>query len=176
MAKPTVRQTGMSREVNFEVSIGRDANKVALGTYKAKITFANIDEAVDAGARSVVIRMQSNVRKAHDEGKPMPYPTDKMFSVDHMGTYKAPLEEVARQAIAAMTPEMRAAFAKAWQEASEAPNAPSAPSAPSAPYNEDELNKLPRARLTELATKEGFEGLEDMSSGEIIDELIALNN
>ena len=183
MAKQEVKQTGMSRTVSFEVSIGRDTSKVNLGKYHAKITFANMDQAVDAAARSVVIRMQSNVRKAHDEGKALPYPTDKVFSVDHMGTYSAPLEEVARTTIAAMTPEMRAAFAKAWmEEIGMAETKEAAEVVQEAPvsdeanmiYNEDELRALPRVHLMRLAKAEGFEGIEDMTTEELLDELIAL--
>lgn len=186
MAKQEAKQTGMSRVVSFEVSLGRDKDKINLGKYNAKITFGTVDQAVDAAARSVVIRMQSNVRKAHEESKALPYPTDKLFLVDHMGTYSAPLEEVARRTIAAMTPEMRAAFAKAWLEENAIAEAkeetakeeitPAVDDETDVIYDEDQLNSLSRARLEALAHKEDFEGVEDMKSSEIIDELLALNN
>ena len=186
MAKPSV-QTGMSRTLTFPVSIGRGAERVDLGTFTARVTFANLDQAVDAGARSVVIRMQGMVRKAHEESKPCPYPTDKVFVTNHLGHYTAPVEEQAKRVLAAMPPELRAAFAKLMaQELAVSSPAISEPqdtadddedetSSPNMVYDEDQLNKLPRAKLVALATKEHFEGVEDMSSSDIIDELTALS-
>ena len=192
MAKQQVKQTGMSRVVKFEVSVGKDTDKVNLGSYETEIVFGTMDQAVDAAARTVVIRMQNNVRVAYTEGKALPYPTGKRFATDHMGAYTAPAVELARKEVDRMTPELRAAFLQALLDAAKLAGVIEAEASKTATpvgdaaedaddelrviYNENELRKLPRARLVQLAEKEELEGIEDLSKDDIVDELLALSN
>lgn len=71
-------------------------------TFKCKIAFKDLKDAVDAGCKYVIWQAQQKVRKAQKLGQPLPFPTNREFTMNSQANTELTASEKAEQAFAAI--------------------------------------------------------------------------
>ena len=180
----------LTADVTFGVSGGKVGNPnfvPATEGFVVRVKFSTENEKMLAALKTVVIRVQSNLRSYYEKNQRFPFDPGKKTTVDAMGEFYMPAPMPSRERLLAATMAERIMIAETYGLAvpDEWRNPPEADQSDDTDdsdlkYDEEQLSKLNLGKLKVLAQKEELEGNEDlegydeMTKDELVEILAAI--